>query len=122
MTRAADKLIAQITQEISSGVLRPGDQLEESVLAEKFGVSRTPIREAIRAMVGCGFLQTIPRKGAIVRVLTSKELLDLFEVAAGLEGMACRLAAASLTDEHAMIIQDLLEYCEVLAEANATVN
>jgi DNA-binding GntR family transcriptional regulator len=122
MTRAADKLIAQITQEISSGVLRPGDQLEESVLAEKFGVSRTPIREAIRAMVGCGFLQTIPRKGAIVRVLTSKELLDLFEVAAGLEGMACRLAAASLTDEHAKIIQDKLEKCEVLAEANDKVN
>ncbi|MFT4845384.1 MAG: DNA-binding GntR family transcriptional regulator [Cellvibrionaceae bacterium] len=122
MTRAADKLIAQITQEISSGVLRPGDQLEESVLAEKFGVSRTPIREAIRAMVGCGFLQTIPRKGAIVRVLTSKELLDLFEVAAGLEGMACRLAAASLTDEHAKIIQDKLKKCEVLAEANDKVN
>jgi DNA-binding GntR family transcriptional regulator len=118
MTRAADKLIAQITQEISSGVLRPGDQLEESVLAEKFGVSRTPIREAIRAMVGCGLLQTIPRKGAIVRVLTSKELLDLFEVAAGLEGMACRLAAASLTDEHAKAIVNKLEKCQVLAEAN----
>ena len=122
MTRAADKLIAQITQEIASGVLRPGDQLEESVLAERFGVSRTPIREAIRAMVSCSFLQTIPRKGAIVRVLTSKELLDLFEVAAGLEGMACRLAAASLTDEHAKIIQDKLKKCEVLAEANDKVN
>jgi DNA-binding GntR family transcriptional regulator len=122
MTSAANKLIAQITQEISSGVLRPGDQLEESVLAEKFGVSRTPIREAIRAMVGLGFLQTIPRKGAIVRVLTSKELLDLFEVAAGLEGMACRLAATSLTDEHAKIIQDKLEKCDLLAEANDKVN
>jgi DNA-binding GntR family transcriptional regulator len=118
MTRAADKLIAQITQEISSGVLRPGDQLEESVLAEKFGVSRTPIREAIRAMVGSGFLQTRPRKGAIVRVLTSKELLDLFEVAAGLEGMACRLAAASLTHEHAKAIVNKLDKCQVLAEAN----
>ena len=92
------------------------------MLAERFGGSRKPIREAIRAMVSCGFLQTIPRKGAIVRVLTSKELLDLFEVAAGLEGMACRLAAASLTDEHAKIIQDKLKKCEVLAEANDKVN
>jgi DNA-binding GntR family transcriptional regulator len=117
-----ERNIAQITQEISSGVLRPGDQLEESVLAERFGISRTPIREAIRAMVGFGFLQTIPRKGAIVRVLTSKELLDLFEVAAGLEGMACRLAATSLTDEHAKKIQDKLKQCEVLAEANDKVN
>ncbi|MFT7491809.1 MAG: DNA-binding GntR family transcriptional regulator [Pseudohongiellaceae bacterium] len=118
MTRAADKLIEQITQEISSGVLKPGDQLEESALAEKFGVSRTPIREAIRAMVGSGFLQTRPRKGAIVRILTSKELLDLFEVAAGLEGMACRLAAAALTEEHAKAIKNKLENCRVLAEAN----
>ena len=66
MTLAADKLITQITQEISSGVLRPGDQLEESALAARFGVSRTPIREAIRAMVGLGLLETRPRKGAIV--------------------------------------------------------
>ena len=118
MTRAADKLIAQITQEISSGLLRPGDQLEESALAEKFSVSRTPIREAIRAMVGSGLLQTRPRKGAIVRVLTSKELLDLFEVAAGLEGMACRLAAASLTDEHVKVIQNTLKKCHASAQAD----
>ncbi|MDE0766489.1 MAG: GntR family transcriptional regulator, partial [Amylibacter sp.] len=48
MALAADILIAQITKEISSGLLRPGDQLEETALAERFSVSRTPIREAIR--------------------------------------------------------------------------
>lgn len=116
MTLAADKLIAQITKEISSGLLRPGDQLGESALAERFSVSRTPIREAIRAMVGVGLLETRPRKGAIVRVLTPKELLDLFEVGAGLEGMACRLAAASLTEEHAKAIQKALENCQTAAD------
>lgn len=118
MTLAADKLITQITQEISSGVLRPGDQLEESALAARFGVSRTPIREAIRAMVGLGLLETRPRKGAIVRVLTAKELLDLFEVGAGLEGMACRLAAGALTQEHAEAIEKALENCSLAAETS----
>jgi DNA-binding GntR family transcriptional regulator len=118
MTLAADKLIAQITQEISSGVLRPGDQLEESALVAKFGVSRTPIREAIRAMVGLGLLETRPRKGAIVRVLTTKELLDLFEVGAGLEGMACRLAAAALTQKHAEAIEKALEKCNLAAQTS----
>lgn len=80
MTRAADKLITQLTEEISSGILRPGDQIEEAALAEKYALSRTPIREAIRAMVAIGLLETRPRKGAIVRILTAKELLDLFEV------------------------------------------
>ncbi|MEJ6812599.1 MAG: winged helix-turn-helix domain-containing protein, partial [Oceanospirillaceae bacterium] len=63
MTRAADKLITQLTEEISSGILRPGDQLEEAALAEKYALSRTPIREAIRAMVAIGLLETRPRKG-----------------------------------------------------------
>jgi DNA-binding GntR family transcriptional regulator len=116
MTRAADKLISQITQDITSGVLQPGDQLKESFLAEKFGVSRTPIREAIRAMVRLGLLEAIPRKGVRVRILNTKELLDLFEVAAGLEGMASRLAAYSLTDEHAKVILSKLENCKVAAE------
>ena len=111
MTRAADKLITQLTEEISSGILRPGDQLEEAALAEKYALSRTPIREAIRAMVAIGLLETRPRKGAIVRILTAKELLDLFEVGAGLEGMACRLAAAALTQKHAESIEQALEKC-----------
>ena len=119
MTRAADKLITQITEEITSGILRPGDQLDESALADKYAVSRTPIREAIRAMVGLGLLETRPRKGAIVRILTSKELLDLFEVGAGLEGMACRLAASALTQKHAEAIEQALENC---IAASATSN
>lgn len=118
MTRAADKLIQQITQDIASGQLRPGDRLEEEVLAKKFGVSRTPIREAIRAMVGRGLLEAKPRKGAMIRVLSAKELLDLFEVAAELEAMACRLAADSLTEAQAQNIKEKLDVCAKAAESN----
>jgi DNA-binding GntR family transcriptional regulator len=117
MTRASDTLIVQIKQDIFSGALRPGDQLEESELAARFGVSRTPIREAIRSMVNCGLLETRPRKGAIVRKLSAKELHDLFQVAAELEGMACRLACETLTQPHLEAIKTALASCRDAATA-----
>ncbi len=117
MARTADRLITEIKREIARGDLLPGDQLEEAALAKRFGVSRTPIREAIRAMVDCGLLETKPRKGAIVCVLSAKELLDLFEVAAELEGMACRLAAASLTASDENALKAALSECEAAAAA-----
>ena len=117
MARTADKLISDIRNEVSSGILKPGDQLEVTALAERFGVSRTPIREAIRTLVETGVLETRPRKGSFVRVLSAKQLLDLFQVAAELEGMACRLAALSLTKENVEAIERGLAKCTQAAEA-----
>ena len=116
MARTADKLISDIRNEVSSGILKPGDQLEVTALAERFGVSRTPIREAIRTLVETGVLETRPRKGSFVRVLSAKQLLDLFQVAAELEGMACRLAALSLTKENVEAIESGLAKCTQAAE------
>lgn len=120
MVRTADKLIAQIKQNIADGTLSPGDQLEEAELADRFGVSRTPIREAIRSLVDSGILETRPRKGAIVRCLTATELLDLFDVAAELEGMACRLAANAMTEAHVGALQNALAACEKAVVDNDT--
>ena len=117
MARTADKLISDIRKEVSSGILKPGDQLEVTALAERFGVSRTPVREAIRTLVETGVLETRPRKGSFVRVLSVKQLLDLFQVAAELEGMACRLAALSLTKENVEAIERGLAKCTQAAEA-----
>ena len=116
MARTADKLISDIRKEVSSGILKPGDQLEVNALAERFGVSRTPIREAIRTLVESGVLETRPRKGSFVRVLSAKQLLDLFQVAAELEGMACRLAALSLTKENVEAIERGLAKCTQAAK------
>ena len=116
MARTADKLISDIRNEVSSGILKPGDQLEVNALAERFGVSRTPIREAIRTLVESGVLETRPRKGSFVRVLSAKQLHDLFQVAAELEGMACRLAALSLTKENVEAIERGLAKCTQAAE------
>lgn len=116
MTRVADQLIETLKTEIHSGTLRPGDQLEEAALAERFSVSRTPVREAVRSLVECGLLETRSRKGAFVRVLSAKELMDLFEVAAELEGMACRLAAERLTEDGTAAITLGLETCRLAAD------
>ena len=72
MTRVADQLIETLKNEIHAGVLKPGDQLEEAALAQRFDVSRTPVREAVRSLVECGLLETRSRKGAFVRELAAE--------------------------------------------------
>jgi DNA-binding GntR family transcriptional regulator len=118
MSRSAEKLISQIKQDIADGLLKPGDQLEEAALSERFGVSRTPIREAVRSMVDSGLLETRPRKGAFVRTMSAKELLDLFDVAAELEAMASRVAAEKLRQSDVQLIKTGLNACYVAAEAD----
>jgi DNA-binding GntR family transcriptional regulator len=115
MSRSAEKLISQIKQDIADGILKPGDQLEEAALSQRFGISRTPIREAVRSMVDSGLLETRPRKGAFVRTMSAKELLDLFEVAAELEAMACRVATQNLLQSDVEAIRSGLEVCHEAA-------
>ncbi|MEM6547987.1 MAG: GntR family transcriptional regulator [Pseudomonadota bacterium] len=116
MNRVADRLIETLKQEIHTGVLKPGDQLEEATLAQRFAVSRTPVREAVRSLVDSGLLETRSRKGAFVRALSAKELIDLFEVAAELEGLACRLASERLTEQSRELIVLGMETCADAAE------
>ncbi len=84
---------------IISGVLKPGERLMEVQLAEKLGVSRTPIREAIRKLELEGLVVMMPRKGAYVADLSIKDITDVLEIRAALEGLASGLAALRITDE-----------------------
>ena len=84
---------------IISGVLEPGERLMEIQLAEEMGVSRTPVREAIRKLELEGFVVMIPRKGAYVAGVSHKDVADVFEIRAALEGLAAGLAAERATDE-----------------------
>jgi DNA-binding GntR family transcriptional regulator len=84
---------------IVSGMLKPGERLMEVQLAEKLGVSRTPIREAIRKLELEGLVIMIPRKGAYVADLSIKDITDVLEIRATLEGLASGLAALRITDE-----------------------
>lgn len=94
MPRHRDETLkSQIEQDIIAGALKPGDRLDEARLAERFAVSRTPVREALLQLSSIGLVELRPRRGAVVAQIGLKELLDMFEVMAELEGMCGRLAA-----------------------------
>ena len=88
-----------LRQAILKGELKPGERLMEIALAEKLGVSRTPIREAMRKLELEGLVVMIPRRGAQVANITEKDLNDVLEVRITLENMAIEKACANMTDE-----------------------
>ncbi len=83
----------RLQDEIVTGVLRPGTRLDEASLAARFNVSRTPVREALLQLSSAGLVEMRPRRGAVVASIGLKQLLEMFEVMAELEGMCGRLAA-----------------------------
>lgn len=103
----------KLLDEIRSGRLNAGDRLRETDLAERLGVSRTPIREAIRQLEADGLVTHVPRQGASLRTLDYAEVMELYEMRAVLEGTAARLAARAASDieieELAALNQDLAE-------------
>jgi len=99
-----------LREAIISGVLEPGERLMEIQLAEEMGVSRTPVREAIRKLELEGFVIMIPRKGAYVAGVSHKDVKDVFEIRAALEGLAAGLAAQKVTQEEIEQIELALHY------------
>ncbi len=95
----ANQLAKVLEDEIASGALPPGTRLEEVALAERFGVSRTPIREALHLLSASGLIDLRPRRGAIVASLSLERLLQMFEVMAEMEATSARLAALRMTIE-----------------------
>lgn len=94
-----DIVFNTLRQAILRGELQPGERLLEIHLANQLGVSRTPIREAIRKLELDGLVVMIPRKGAVVAEITEKSLRDVLEVRRALEALAVRLACEKIRDE-----------------------
>ncbi|MCM3716378.1 GntR family transcriptional regulator [Halalkalibacter oceani] len=110
---AKDRIAAILREEILSRNLKPGQKLLEKELCEKLGVSRTPLREAIRNLEVEGLVESIPNRGSRVKVMTTKDVVNLFELRIELEAMATRKSVPHLTEAdieglHA-IQQELLE-------------
>ena len=93
---------------IMNGTLQPRERLMEIQMAEELGVSRTPIREALRKLELEGFIVMVPRKGAYVSDLSFKDIADVFEIRAALEGLAAGLAAERITEEELERMERLL--------------
>lgn len=97
-----------IREAVISGALKPRERLMEIQLAEELGVSRTPIREALRKLELEGFIVMVPRKGAYVADFSFKDIADVYEIRAALEGLAAGLAAERITDEELENMERLL--------------
>jgi DNA-binding GntR family transcriptional regulator len=94
-----DVVFNTLRQAILRGEMEPGERLMEIQLAQKLGVSRTPIREAIRKLELEGLVVMIPRKGAEVAHITEKDMKDVLEVRSTLEELAVKVACKNVTDE-----------------------
>ena len=94
-----DKLAATLQARVLSGELPSGTRLRQEALAEEFGVSRTPIREALRKLQASGLVELRHNRGAFVRGLSPREIRDAYEVRAELESLAAELAARRLSHQ-----------------------
>jgi DNA-binding GntR family transcriptional regulator len=92
----AEHLREQLTEEIIAGLLPPGTKLDEQELADRFGVSRTPVREAMRQLIATGLVVSRPHRGATVAGFSSDRLADFLEAATEIEVACVRLAAVKM--------------------------
>ena len=104
-----DALAERIEAAIISGDLQPGSKISEQALAASLGVSRGPLREAIRRLEGRKLLQRTPNIGVRVASMSPADLYEVLQVREALEGMACALAARNMTDEELETLSGLLD-------------
>src|SRR3979409_138523 len=93
----AGELRLQLADEIVRGVLAPGSALDETDIARRFGVSRTPVREALRQLVASGLVEARAHRGAVVAQPSLERLTGMFEAMAELEALCAGLAAERMT-------------------------
>ena len=110
------RVYARLRDMIMNGELGIGKQIEERVLAEEMGVSRTPLREAIGQLSTDGIIEYRPYRGNFVRSFTAKQVNDLYMVRKALESLAIRLAIPKLSQEHIEQIRGILDDVEMALE------
>lgn len=98
-----DVVASELRRLILDGSLEPGERLVEDRLAQQLGVSRNPVREAMRVLEAEGFLDVVSRRGAFVATLSARQAEELFEVRLALEPLGARLAAAAADPDAALI-------------------
>ena len=115
LTRA-DEVRAVLEEDIFTGRLRPGTRMDEESLAQRFNISRTPIREAIMQLVHVGLVEKQPRHGAVVAQLKLYRMVQMFEVLSEIEGLCARYAARRMSEEERQNLRDLHDQSRQLVE------
>jgi len=117
----SENVVQRLRDELENGIIcndfAPGERLDEVQLATRFGVSRTPIREALMQLNAIGLVEIRPRRGAVVIDPGPHRIFEMFEVMAELEGMAGALAARRLADTDRVAILDAHAACEKSSSA-----
>ena len=105
----SDEICKKLAEDIISGIIPPGQKLEEKVIAEQFNVSRTPVRDAFRLLSGTGLVETKAHRGATVINLNMDQLHDMFEALGELESLCARLSAQRMTQVERKQLEQLYE-------------
>ena len=106
---AADRVLLEIQRAIVEGDIPAGSKISEPELARRFDLSRAPLREALARLERCHLIERIPNAGARVVTLSKEGLISLYQLREELEGLACRLAAAQMTDAEIAEVRALLD-------------
>jgi DNA-binding GntR family transcriptional regulator len=110
-----EKIVETVRNAIVNGQIAAGARVAEPELADHFGISRTPIREAFRQLESEGFITVIPRKGAIVASLSAKDISDFYDLKMVLEGYAARCATKVLTEKEMAKMEAVNRQMEIAA-------
>ena len=113
-----EEIRERLIEDILSGKLPPGTRIVETRLAQQFGVSQAPVREALRDLELFGFVVSSPFKGTQVRKIETQDLLEIYPIRAALEGVAAAAAAARIDGATLALMEDLIGAMRECAEAN----
>ena len=105
----SDRIRNALSDAIAAGELAAGTALDEQLLADRYGASRTPVREALRQLAASGLVEIRPRRGVVVAQLTPQRIADMFEASAEIEALCARLAAYRMTPMERGALMDLHE-------------
>jgi DNA-binding GntR family transcriptional regulator len=112
----SDQIRNALTDEIASGLLAPGVDLDEQDLADRFGASRTPVREALRQLAVTGLVEIRPRRGVIVTQTTPERIMEMFETSAEVEATCVRIATYRITPLERGTLIDMHDASATLVE------
>ncbi|AHG64606.1 GntR family transcriptional regulator [Advenella mimigardefordensis] len=111
------RIAEELRHLIYAGQIKPGERLNEAVLAQRMGTSRSTIREAIRSLLGFGLVTAVPNRGAYVRQLSVREMVEISDLRALVFGFAAGLAAEHRSASESELLRDIVEQMDQAAEA-----
>lgn len=109
------RVFHKIREDILKGKYKSGDPIREMTISQDLGVSRTPVREALKQLELEGLVTSIPNKGTVVAGITEQDIIDIYAIRSRIEGLAARWAASKITDEQLKQLEEIIELTEFYA-------